>query len=62
MPSTSHLPTPGQEKIVSVRMAPVKMTPTCSPMTVTTGMRALRSAWAPITQRGGRPLARAVRI
>jgi hypothetical protein len=42
--SISHLPTPGQEKIVSVRIAPVASTPICKPMTVTTGMSALRSA------------------
>ena len=34
MPSISHLPTPGQEKIVSVRIAPVASTPTCKPITV----------------------------
>ena len=29
----SHLPTPGQEKMVSVRIAPVNSTPTCRPIT-----------------------------
>ena len=32
------------EKMVSVRMAPASMVPTCSPITVTTGSSALRSA------------------
>jgi hypothetical protein len=31
------LPTPGQEKIVSVRIAPAKSVPTCRPTVVTTG-------------------------
>ena len=62
MPSISHLPTPGQEKIVSVRIAPVNSTPTCSPITVTTGISALRSAWIEMTRKRDRPLARAVRM
>ena len=41
--------------------APASMTPTCRPMVVTTGIRALRSACTPMTRRGGMPLARAVR-
>ena len=31
-PSTSQLPTPGHEKIVSVRIAPASSVPTCSPI------------------------------
>ena len=62
MPSISHLPTPGQEKIVSVRIAPVNSTPTCRPITVTTGISALRSAWIAITRKRDSPLARAVRM
>ena len=34
----------GQEKSVSVRMAPVNSTPICRPITVMIGMSALRSA------------------
>ena len=49
--STIHLPMPGQEKIVSVRMAPASSAPTCSPITVTTGISALRSACTPIDPR-----------
>ena len=57
----SQFPTPGQEKIVSVKMAPDKSRPTCSPMTVITGISALRSAWMRITCQRGNPFARAVR-
>ena len=42
--SISHLPTPGQEKIVSVRIAPVNSTPTCRPITVTTGNQRVAQA------------------
>jgi hypothetical protein len=59
--SISHLPMPGQAKIVSVRIAPASSVPTCSPMTVMTGIRAFRSAWMPMTRNGDSPLARAVR-
>ena len=48
---------PGEDVIV-----PVRMRPTCRPITVITGMSALRRACKPITQRGGSPLARAVRM
>mgnify|MGYP007041528327 CR=1 FL=1 len=51
MESIIHLPMPGQLKIVSVRMAPAISTPIWSPMVVTTGIIALRSAWTPITRR-----------
>jgi len=55
------LPTPGQEKIVSVRMAPDSSRPTCKPTTVITGISALRSAWTTMTRHRGKPLARAAR-
>ena len=57
----SQLPTPGQEKMYSVSTAPAISVLTCRPMTVTTGMSALRSACRPTTRKGERPLARAVR-
>lgn len=44
MESIIHLPMPGQEKMVSVRIAPAISTPICKPMVVTTGIIALRSA------------------
>ena len=40
--SISQRPGPGQEKMVSVRMAPASSVPTCRPITVTTGSIALR--------------------
>ncbi|MNW22211.1 hypothetical protein D3C71_2235680 [compost metagenome] len=61
MESIIHLPMPGQEKIVSVRIAPASMTPTCRPIVVMTGIIAFRSAWTPTTRKADRPLARAVR-
>jgi hypothetical protein len=60
--SMSHLPTPGHEKIVSVRIAPVNSTPTCRPITVMTGISALRNACSATTRRVDRPFARAVRM
>ena len=42
--------------MVSVRMAPVNSTPTCSPITVTTGISALRNAWIAITRKRRQPL------
>ena len=52
---------PGHEKIVSVRMAPPSSTPTWSPITVTTGISALRRACTDMTCHVGSPFARAVR-
>src|SRR5216684_2671478 len=54
-------PRPGSEKIVSVSTAPDSSRPSCRPMTVTTGMSALRSTCLSTTRHSGRPLARAVR-
>jgi hypothetical protein len=59
--SIIHLPMPGHEKMVSVRMAPPSSSPTCRPMVVITGIMALRRACSPMTRLGLRPLARAVR-
>ena len=36
---------PGQLKIVSVTMAPESSDPNCKPITVSTGISALRRAW-----------------
>ena len=52
---------PGHEKIVSVTIAPVNRNGISSPMFVTTGSRALRSACLKVTVRPGSPLAFAVR-
>ncbi len=41
----TYRPTPGHEKIVSVRIAPVRYDPKSSPMAVMIGSRALPSAW-----------------
>ena len=53
---------PGQEKIVSVRIAPASRRPTWSPMTVSTGSSAFRSACRKTTTRRDRPFASAVRM
>src|SRR5206468_58220 len=52
---------PGHEKMVSVRMAPASRCPTCSPITVSTGSRAFRSACLKMTARRDNPFASAVR-
>ena len=44
MAPTASRPTPGQENTVSVTTAPPSRKPICSPMRVTTGISALRSA------------------
>ncbi len=54
----SSRPTPGQAKIVSVMIVPVRTAPNCRPMIVTTGIRLLRSAWR-TTVAGPREAARA---
>ncbi len=45
MASSIILPMPGIEKMLSMRMEPVKMSPSCVPAMVMIGMRALRRAW-----------------
>ena len=52
---------PAAAPLLTLAIASSSGTPTCRPMVVTTGIRALRSACRPITARGGRPFARAVR-
>src|SRR4030095_12324180 len=42
---TMRRPSPGQEKTVSMMMAPLSMKPSERPVTVSTGKAALRSAW-----------------
>ena len=61
MAPTASRPTPGQENIVSVTTAPPSRNAACRPISVTTGISALRSAWWTITTVSRRPLARAVR-
>src|SRR5215208_4754828 len=53
---------PGHEKIVSVRMLPVRYAPKSRPRTVITGMSALRSACLSVTIHSFNPFARAVRV
>src|SRR5499427_199210 len=62
MASTMSLPMPGHAKIDSVMTAPPRRAPICSPITVSTGMAALRRAWRKITLRSASPLARPVRM
>ena len=50
------VPTPGQAKIVSVSTAPPNRLPTCRPITVITGISALRSACSPTTRQRRQPL------
>ncbi len=52
---------PGQEKIVSVTMAPASRVPNCNPRIVRIGISALRKAWRNRTADSESPLARAVR-
>ena len=44
MAPTASRPTPGQENMVSVTTAPPSRNAACSPIRVTTGIMALRSA------------------
>ncbi|CLQ51127.1 Uncharacterised protein [Mycobacterium tuberculosis] len=57
----SNWPSPFTRKICSVMMAPEKMVGTPSAMTVTTGIRLLRSTCTSRTAFSFTPLARAVR-
>ena len=52
---------PGMLKTSSTVTMPAIRPPSCSPTTVTTVMRLLRSAWIQITCDSRSPLARAVR-
>ena len=58
---TASRPTPGHENIVSVTTAPPSRNAAWRPISVTTGIIALRSAWCTITTVSRSPLARAVR-
>ena len=62
MASISHLPMPGQLKMVSVSTAPASRLPTFSPITVMTGISALRRPCTSTTRAGDRPRARALRM
>ena len=50
---------PGQANTVSVTMAKAMTEPNSRPITVTMGIRMLRSTWTPITRALVSPLARA---
>ena len=55
----SVYPIPCHSKVVSVSTAPASNAAICNPMTVTTGISALRNACARMTRRSGTPRARA---
>ena len=57
----AYCPMPGHAKILSVSTAPASSPPYEKPITVTTGMSALRRAWRSTTVRSRKPLAWAVR-
>lgn len=59
--SATYRPSPGHANTVSVSTAPPSSAPVWSPVTVTMGIRALRSAWRVTTRVSGAPFARAVR-
>ena len=52
---------PRMEKTVSTTTVPLSSSANWMPITVTTGISALRSAWRRTTARSRTPLARAVR-
>ncbi|MOA18592.1 hypothetical protein D3C78_1389200 [compost metagenome] len=54
-------PRPGRKNTFSTTMVPASRLANCRPITVTTGIMALRSTWPQSTARWDRPLARAVR-
>ena len=53
---------PGMTKICSMMTAPPISSGACRPISVTTGISALRSAWRATTSLSLRPLAQAVRM
>ena len=53
---------PGMTKICSMMTAPPMRSGACRPMSVTTGMSALRSAWRVDHRRSLSPFAQAVRM
>ena len=59
--SSTSRPMPGRLNTFSTITAPASRKANCRPMTVVTGISALRSTWRHITAPGASPLARAVR-
>ena len=60
--SSKSLPIPGSEKIDSIRIEPVKISPSCVPAIVMIGIKAFLKPCPKITDHLFRPFASAVRM